>query len=348
MHRIIFAFICAAVLVFYSCSDTVSPGGEIKIDQDRLNSAFTSARNSGRIKCLIVSYKDNIYKSEYFLSNAQTQTQDIMSVTKSVSSLLIGIAIDKGFIPSVDVPIDSYIRPLVPDLDSAKGRITVRQLLTMSDGLEWSQMPGPSEFMQWMTAPDRLLYILNKPIVTVPGKTFNYSDGAAHLISVVLSRATNMTAKEFAQRYLFDPLGISSRNWTADNRGFNYGGVRLFLYPEDMVKIGMLVLKKGKWGSEQVVSENWINESTSFHIATGDVIPYGSGYGYYWWRSSANNYNFFYGNGYGGQFIVVVPEYELVVVGTTNWSGLNEQQTGELWYTLMSIIVNQVMTSFHR
>ena len=106
-----------------------------------------------------------------------------------------------------------------------------------------------------------------------------------------------MTANEFAQQYLFSPLGISDRNWTADERGFNYGGVRLRLYPEDMLKIGKLVLHEGKWENEQVVPKKWINESSTFQISTRDVIPYGSSYGFYWWRGGANNYNFFFANG---------------------------------------------------
>ena len=349
MNRLCFILLLFLITLSLSCSDestSSNPDQQIQIDLVKLNEAFDSARNLNRVKCLIVSCQDTFYKADFFLPGAETQTHDVMSVTKSVTSLLIGIAIDKGFILSVNEPIDGYIRPLVNDLDSTKGQITIRQLLTMSCGLEWSEIPGPSEFLQWYYSPDKLLYILNKPFASVPGESFNYSDGAAHLASVVLTQATNMTANEFAKQYLFTPLGIGDRVWTTDNRGFNYGGVRLFLYPDDMLKIGKLVLNKGRWGNEQIVSEEWINESSKFQISTENVIPYGSSYGYYWWRATANNYNFFYANGHGGQFIVVVPDYELIVVATTNWSGLNDQQAGTLWYNLMSIIVNEVLTSF--
>jgi len=343
-----FYFFCYVLIYFFSsCSeDPLNSSQQIQINQVQLNSAFDSARNLGRVKCLLVSCQDTFYKAEFFLPGAETQTHDVMSVTKSVTSLLIGIAIDKGIIPSVDEPIDGYIRPLVNDLDSAKGRITIKQLLTMSCGLEWSEIPGPSEFMQWYTSPDKLLYIINKPFVSVPGESFNYSDGAAHLASVVLSQASNMTANEFAQQYLFSPLGIGDRVWTTDNRGFNYGGVRLFLFPDDMLKIGKLALNKGKWGNEQVVSEVWINESTKFQISTQNVIPYGSSYGYYWWRVTENNYKFFFANGWAGQFIVIVPYFNLVVVATTNYTGLNDQQAGQLWYNLINIIVNEVLIAF--
>ena len=349
MYRLNYLLCFFLITLILSCSEepiSSNPNQQIQIDQIKLNSAFDSARNLGRVKCLIVSCQDTFHKAEFFLPGAETQHHDVMSVTKSVTSLLIGIAIDKGFIPSVNEPIDGYIRPLVNDLDSAKGQITIKQLITMSCGLEWSEIPGPSEFLQWYSSPDKLLYILNKPFVSVPGESFNYSDGAAHLTSVVLSQATNMTANEFAQQYLFTPLGIGERNWTTDNRGFNYGGVRLYLYPDDMLRIGKLVLNNGKWENEQIVSSEWLNESSQFQISTNNIIPYGSSYGYYWWRATANNYNFFYANGHGGQFIFVVPEINLVIVATTNWSGLNNQQAGTLWYNLINIIVNEVLTSF--
>ena len=351
MHRLYYIiFFLLITLLLSCCEDSITSNSnqQIQIDYNRLDNAFSAAENLGRVKFLIVSCQDTFYKSEFFLPGAETQAHDIMSVTKSVTSLLIGIAIDKGFIPSIDEPIDNYIRPLVNDLDPAKGQITIKQLLTMTYGLEWSEIPGPSEFMQWYNSPDKLLYILNKPFVAIPGQSFNYSDGASHLASVVLSQATNMNANEFAQQYLFTPLGITERNWTTDNRGFNYGGVRLYLYPEDMLKIGKLVLNKGKWQNEQIVSEEWVNESTQFQISTHNVIAYGSSYGYYWWRATANDYNFFYANGWAGQFIIIVPDYSLIVAATTNYSGLNDQQAGNLWYNLMRIIVDEVLTSFKK
>jgi CubicO group peptidase (beta-lactamase class C family) len=347
-HKYNFYLILATLIL--SCTENTiieipDSNQQIQIDQISLENAFTSARNLSRVKCLIVSCQDTFYKAEFFLPGAEIEHHDVMSVTKSVTSLLIGIAIDKGFISSVDETIDGYIRPLVSDLDSAKGQITIKQLLTMSCGLHWSEIPGPSEFLQWYYSPDKLLYILNKSFISVPGESFNYSDGAAHLTSVVLSQATNMTANEFAKYYLFTPLGIGDRYWTTDNRGFNCGGVRLHLYPDDMLRIGKLVLNKGKWNYEQIVSEEWIDESTKFQISTNDIIPYGSSYGYYWWRASASNYDFFYANGHGGQFIFIVPAIEVVIVATTNWSDLNDQQAGLLWYNLINIIVNEVLVS---
>jgi CubicO group peptidase (beta-lactamase class C family) len=351
MKRLKYLSYLLTALITFSCSEettieVLNSNHQIQIDQNGLDNAFTSARNLNRVKCLIVSCQDTFYKAEFFLPGAETQHHDVMSVTKSVTSLLIGIAIDKGFITSVNETIEACIRPLVNDLDSAKGQITIKQLLTMSCGLHWSEIPGPSEFLQWYYSPDKLLYILNKPFISIPGESFNYSDGAAHLTSVVLSQATNMTANEFAKEYLFTPLGIGNRYWTTDNRGFNYGGVRLYLYPDDMIKLGKLVLNKGKWNNEQIVSEDWIDESTEFQISTNEIIPYGSSYGYYWWRARANNYDFFYANGHGGQFILIAPAVEVVIVATTNWSGLSDPQAGSLWYNLINIIVNEVLVSF--
>ena len=153
MKRLSFFFNLVLISTLLSCSkNPVSPTqGYIQIDLDKLNLAFSSARDLARVKCLVVSCNDTFYKAQFFLPGAETQPHDVMSVTKSVTSLLIGIAIDRGFIPSVDEPIDSYIRPLVSNLDSAKGQITIKQLLTMSYGLAWSRFPGHQNLCSGIT-----------------------------------------------------------------------------------------------------------------------------------------------------------------------------------------------------
>ena len=344
-------FVFSIILFFSSCRSDINVepkdnGSSLQIDTTQINLAFEEAKLNSRIQCLIVTIPDSYYKEEFFISYSETNPHDVMSVTKSVTSILVGIAIDKGFIPSVDQPIDSYIRPLVQKLDSSRGAITIRQLLSMSCGLAWSEIPGPSEFMDWYNSPDQLLYILGKSFVSEPGVVFNYSDGAAHLMSIVLTQATGMSTKDFASQYLFAPLQIGERIWRTDNRGFNFGGVRLYLLPEDMVKIGILMLQKGIYDSTQVVSENWVETSTGFHITTQDIIPYGSSYGYYWWRGSEHGFDFYFANGWAGQFIFLVPEINLIVVGTTKYSGLGDNEAGQLWYSLITIIVNQVLPSF--
>lgn len=351
--QILLIFICTS-FIFISCkSDAINEPDSleehsIQIDSSRIEKAFINAKNNDRILCLIVATTDSsYYKEKYFVNSSKSKPHDIMSATKSILSILVGIAIDKGFIPSVNQTIDQYIRPLVPDLDSAKGAITIHQLLSMSCGLAWSEIPGPSEFYNWFyKSQDHLLYILNKPFKNTPGQVFNYSDGAAHLMSVVLSQATDMTANEFADQYLFTPLGIGGRKWSVDNRGFNFGGVRLFLLPKDMVKIGMLILQKGMFKSEQIVPKDWVEKSTGFQITTKNIIPYGSSYGYYWWRGSAHYTNYFFANGHGGQIIFMAPDKNLVIVGTTNWDGLTDNAAGELWYNLISIIVDEILPAF--
>jgi CubicO group peptidase (beta-lactamase class C family) len=297
------------------------------------------------MKCLLVARNGVLVSEEYFQEEDGPESQhDVRSVTKSLTSALIGIAIEEGFIENVDQTLaDFLVGSVVDSLDEAKGQITIRQLLTMTCGLEWFEIGAYSEYNDWITAPDQIEYILNKPMVTTPGMVFNYSDGAAHLVSVILTEATGMNALEFAEQYLFAPLDISGRPWRTDNRGYNLGGVALEITPRDMLKFGTLYLQNGVYEGVQVIPAAWVSASTESHISTNNAVPFGPNYGYYWWIGRAYSHDYYFANGYGGQFLVVVPDWNLVVVATGNWRGIGRDQAGEQWYNIISVIMNNVL-----
>jgi CubicO group peptidase (beta-lactamase class C family) len=267
----------------------------------------------------------------------------VMSVTKSISSTLIGIAIEEGFIESVDQTLSDFLEEEVDTMNPELGEVTIHHLLTMTAGQDWHELGGDSEFMDFANADDQLNYILNKPIVNQPGTAFNYSDGAAHLISVVLSKATGKSASVFANEYLFGPMGLDNRVWYADNRGISYGGVGLCIGIHDMIDIGTLYLNNGIFGGIQVVPADWIDRVTSFSISTGNVIPFLSDYGYFWWLGTAHGQKFFCANGYGGQFIFIVKELNLVICSRSNYSGIPSSKAGENWYNILGIIIDQIL-----
>jgi len=154
-----------------------------------------------------------------------------------------------------------------------------------------------------------------------------------------------MTASEFARIYLFEPMGIGYRFWYEDNQGYNYGGAGLCIGPEDMIKIGNLFLQKGLYNGERIVSESWINQASTNYISTNNVVPYLTDYGYYWWLGSEKGFDFYMAMGYGGQFICVVPELNLVVVATCDFRGIGSQ-AGQNWNTIIDIIMNNVLDAF--
>jgi CubicO group peptidase (beta-lactamase class C family) len=311
-------------------------------DAELLAEAYSVAGQIEGMRSLLVARNDVLVAERYYNGHSQSSLHNVQSVTKSVMSALIGIAIDRGYIESVDLPISRYLEPLVDSLDAEKGKITIRQLLTMTTGLEWQGLGGANEFMRWASAPDQIDYVLDKPLVEPPGTRFNYSDGAAHLLSIILTEATGQSTLQFAQRYLFAPLGIDSRQWPVDNRGYNIGAAGLALTSRDMLRFGMLYLDEGADSGRAIIPPEWVTVSTSARVSTHEAIPYGSHYGYLWWSGRAQAGDFYFAMGYGGQFILSLPDLGVVVVATCEWR-YPVQQANRHWSDIINLIVNKVL-----
>jgi len=257
-----------------------------------LEDVFSNAEQLANLKSLIV-YKDNtIIKEKYFHNGAANSDHDVRSVTKSIISTLIGIAIDRGFIQSEDQTIGVFLEPLVGNIDSSKTNIKIRDLLCMSSGFYGNELSSPGGYNNWISAPDQLLFTLNQTLASQPGQTFYYNSGASHLLSAILTQATGMSSYNFAKQYLFQPLGISDHNWGTDNRGLNNGAAGLRLTPQDMLKIGILYLNDGVYSNVQIVSQCWIRKAANAKITTGNVLPFASGYGYLWWNGRIQSHNY--------------------------------------------------------
>ena len=244
---------------------------------------------------------------------------DLRSVTKSVTSLLLGIAIDRGLVPGIDAPV-LLLLPQYADLHSAAlDRITLRHLLTMSAGLKWDETvpyssPDNSE-IQMDFALDPYRYVLTRPVDTPPGAVWNYSGGSAALISAVLHQATGRTEDVLAQELLFDPLGIHDVAWVrypGNNEPAAASG--LAMRPRDLTKLGQLVLNHGAWDGRQIVSAAWIDASITPQIQGSQLYFYG----YQWWlgRSLVNLHQVDWAVGYGlgGQRLYIVPQLNMVVL----------------------------------
>jgi CubicO group peptidase (beta-lactamase class C family) len=323
--------------------DAFPPAGAQNMDEGLLSAACSEAAGVPGMKSLLVSRNGVTVVERYFNGQGPDSLHDVRSVTKSVMSMLIGIAIDRGFLPDVDRPIGEYLEPVVGPLDPDKAAITIRHLLTMSGGFGWAEFGDWSEYNRWTQAPDQAAYVLNKPLIHAPGTVFNYNDGACHLLSVVLTQAAGMSTLDFANRYLFGPLGIGPRPWARDKAGFYKGCVALELTGRDMIKLGNLFLRHGtSGGGERIVSAEWVALSTRPQIRTGLDVPYGSRYGFLWWIDSANSRNFYYANGYGGQFIFIVPESNLCVAAACDWRSAGNR-ADEHWFAVVSLIVNDVL-----
>jgi CubicO group peptidase (beta-lactamase class C family) len=248
---------------------------------------------------------------------------DMKSVSKSVASLAVGIAIDRGLIGSVNEPIFSFF-PELSDLRSPeKERIQLLHALTMSMGLEWVEATpatgnSNNDEARMHRAPDPCRYVLGLPAIARAGQDFHYNTGALTLVSAIIRKVSGRPLDEFARATLFEPLGIAGIEWIRVKGDTDAGG-GLRLRPRDMAKIGQLVLAGGRWNDRQVVSKAWIETSTAPKVKGTDGLLYG----YLWWlgRSLLNGREVQWAGalGRGGQSIRIVPELDLVVVVTAGY-----------------------------
>lgn len=297
------------------------------------------------LKSLILFKDGAVIREAYFNGGHADSSHDVRSVTKSVISALVGIAMDKAMIDSENQAIGDLLGFMVETMDSSKARITLSQVLSMTTGLEGDELADASEYTQWINAPDQLTYTLNRPLVHVPGTHFAYHSGVAHLSSAIITNISGVSTYTFAG-HLFSPLGIGSSGWGTDKRGIYNGGAGLRLTPLDMLKIGRLYLDRGMYGGSRVISEAWILKATTARIATLESMPFAQFYGYYWWLGRVNGHDYFFATGWGGQFIVVVPQLHLVAVATNRWSGVTSEDAQEQWYETMNLIINGMVAEY--
>ncbi len=302
-----------------------------------LGDAFDAAARVPNLTSLSVSRDGRVVREAYYAGTDATTAHDVRSVTKTVTSLIVGIAIDTGCLTSVDQPIG----PLLGESDPAKAAIRIRDLLSMSSGLAWEEN-GSTGYDTWASAPDQVDYVLARPLVATPGAAFNYDSGALHLLSAIVTRACAPTA-DFAAQHLFGPLGIASPAWETDNQGITNGAAGLWLSTPEMMSIGQLILDRGYRAGAPVVPAAYIDQATRTQVVTGDVADETPGYGFgLWIGQQPSGAPFVLAEGYGGQFLVVAPDAGAVIVAATNWQGIGDQANSD-YDQLYNIIVTQIL-----
>jgi CubicO group peptidase (beta-lactamase class C family) len=246
------------------------------------------------------------------------RAHDLRSITKSIISIVYGIAVDKRLVPEVDTPVFAVF-PECADLRSAgKDRITFRHLLSMSAGLAWDETmpysdPANSE-RRLSDASDRCRYVLQQRLVQTPGETYAYNGGLTILLAEVLARASGCPIDALANKLLFAPLGITGAEWVRHSDGVPNAASGLRLRARDLAKVGRLVLDGGRWNGLRIVSEGWIREATSPQI-NGEGLFF---YGFQWWLGRSlvtrTEVNWIAAVGFGGQRMYLVPRFNMVIV----------------------------------
>ena len=296
---------------------------EVGIDPQDLEATYRAiARGeAGLIHSQLVVRRGMLVGEEYFHGFARQDLHELQSATKSIASLLIGIAVDRGQIESIDVPVLEYFPELAGPADPKWKTVTLKHLLTMTAGVDWDRREVNRDHG---TGPELFRKVLSRWVDHAPGSRWLYNGADVNLLAGVIYRATGLHADEFAARYLFEPLQITEWDWEEGKQeGFPSLAGTLRLRPLDLAKIGQLVLDRGEWQGEQVVSEEWIEESTAARISTSREVQR---FGYLWWRLDApldaGPHPVTIASGWGSQFLHVIPAFDAVLV-TTGGNHLN-------------------------
>ncbi|MFX0207191.1 MAG: serine hydrolase [Candidatus Hodarchaeota archaeon] len=298
---------------------------------------------------LVIRSGKLVFEKYFYDDECQEYTRELkhthFSATKSFSSAMIGIAIDKGFIQDTEqFVLDFFPEKTFNNIDSRKEAMTLHHLLTMTTGMEWDDQ---TDFWEGLAvSEDSVEYVLSKPMIANPGSEYNYNSGASQILSAIIEETTGCSTFEFALKYFFEPLGIEESDvvWMAGSDGLNYGGIGLFMTPRNMAKFGQLYLNNGTWDGNQIISSDWITKSSHNHInglpRRGFVYP--PGYGYQFWVStSAERGDYYFALGYGGQTIQIFPEHDLVIVTTARQDEYNARR-------ISNDIIDSFITDFQQ
>jgi len=303
---------------------------------DEIIDAFLAAVDDGRYgnlhSTLIIIDGDTVLEA-YFDGHRADERAPLYSVTKSFLSALIGLAIEDGSIPSDDAAIfvsfPEHQRLAVED--PRKLKITIGHLLSMTAGFQWDELSNPyddrrNDYQRYLASDDRIAFTLALPLRNEPGRRVTYCSPLSQILSSLLTRATGMTAAEYAQARLFAPLGIDDWQWSAHDRHTSVGEAGLYLRPVDMAKLGQLFLQHGEWQGEQILPDAWVDAS----VTSRGTANRWNDYGYSWWlysNAAAKHHldghdDIYYAVGRGGQFVWVLP-YANTVIACTGWNDSN-------------------------
>lgn len=323
----------------------VASASSAGLSTERLQAMETAIRGGEfkKIGSIVIARHGKLVYESYFDGSDATALRDTRSATKSVTDMLVGIAIDKGLLSGVDAPILPFFPDKQPlqNPDPRKAKITVEDFLTMSSLLEcddWNDFSRGNEERMYIME-DWIQFTLDlpikgfapwakKPSESTYGRSFSYCTAGATTLGGVLERASKTPLPEFAAKNLFAPLGIEKVEWQFSSLGLALAGGGLRLQSRDLVKVGQLYLNGGAWNGSRIVSEKWVKTSTQPHARIDDQTEYG----YFWWlksfKAGEKSYAAFFMSGNGGNKVAVFPSLDMVVVLTStnyNTRGMHEQ-----------------------
>ena len=303
-------------------------------DITTLTNYYSKIENWNRLRGLLVVQNDKLIIEKYFKDTNKYDAFNVHSITKTITSALVGIAIDKKIILSEEEKVMTYFPEYKNEVGNLKNDLTLKHLLTMQGGFaHWDAYSTPKEC------------IVDIKINKTPGTNFKYFTGSQALLSAIITKSSKTTTKDFARKYFLEPIGIKNSFWRLQD-GYYCGGGESYYTARDLAKIGQVYLNKGRVNDKQVISESWIQKSfTNYADSSKSFRTLNEyteiGYGYCWWLLDYQGHNIYTARGKGGQYVMVIPELNAVVVIIQEWNLKKEFEIeNTLLCDLMAILFN--------
>lgn len=298
----------------------VSTPEERGLDPTRVAELYHNAAELERLFGLLVVKDGYLIAEDYFNEGSIDQEARIQSATKSVASALVGIALDRGCLDSVDQKMIDFF-PEVADqvTDPRKREITIRQMLQMRAG--YPSEESNAALWEGLLSGHYPPFIKDFPLIADPGTEFHYSNLTSNWLGIIVDRACGMHLKPYAEAHLFSPMSIEAGEWGTDWEGHNNASGDLHLTARDMARFGLLYLDDGQYEGNQIVPSGWVQDSLQTYSAgaRGNIGRFRDiGYGYHWWSARAGDHRVNFAWGHGGQLIALVDDLDMVVVVTAD------------------------------
>jgi CubicO group peptidase (beta-lactamase class C family) len=354
--RIFRCLLLFAVIIFSSCSDEPTGPGEVSynwptstpeeqgMNSEMLNQATIQGGNLGYVDGILVIRNGYIVAENYYNGYDKDTPHDVRSVSKSFLSALTGIALRDGHLDSLGLKmLDFFPEYVFQSIDPRKYDITIRHLLMMRMGIDGDE----NIYMQVYNSSNWVKTTIELPLLYNPGSRFLYSTYQTHLLSAIITKASGMSTMEYAKRFLFSEMKIECTEWQQDPQGYYFGGNSMDFTPRNMATLGYLYLNNGNMGGKQIVPAEWVEASLTNYTGFvgqnwGDLHNFN--YGYLWWLGEIKDYQVFLALGHGGQFVLNIPDLNMIVVSTADWQidwGTADQHER----AILSIIANYIITA---
>jgi CubicO group peptidase (beta-lactamase class C family) len=300
------------------------------VSKETIDNLYFSADSSKFINAMVIIKDDKLIAEKYFNGFAQIDGHIVRSITKSFTSALVGIAIKNGYLLDINERMIKYFPEYSTlDLDPKINEITIKHLLTMHAGFDTDR----NIFFDVFNSNNWIKTTLELPLLFNPGSRFRYNTFASHLLAGILTKATKMDLKRFAENYLLNQLQISLRDWKNDPQGIRFGGSDMYFSPRDLARFGQLYLKHGSVDGNEIILSSWIDQTlfdyTNFEDSSWGVLQ-DIGYGFLWWLGKIQGFKVFLALGHGGQYILCIPQLNMIVVTVSNsyvdWDVADEQE----------------------